>query len=202
MIPWWYFDDFSDHHSNLGDFALQLFEALFQLFSKPHQIIRFCRQCLLLQVISLCSFLIQGLHDLRTMSWRIGRIWIDSNDFSGAYEFGKRKTCTFEKNWWHTYPWRRKVAFIPNTQTFGYTTTWVYRAWQFCSCLSLSSKSSCFSVCRLECGNDVDGSFRLARCPGDEPSVPKPSLSAPFASHDLGRSKMSACKNLSLIDPN
>ena len=62
----------------------------FQLFSKPHQIIRFCRQCLLLQVISLCSFLIQGLHDLRTRSCRIGRIWMDSNDFGGAYEFWKK----------------------------------------------------------------------------------------------------------------
>ena len=169
-----------------GEFALQLFEALFSAILKT------CRQCLLLQVISLCSFLIQGLHDLRTRSWRIGRIWMDSNDsndFSGAYEFGEKKDlyiCKIDDIHIHD---EEKSHSLQMHQLSAIKAAWVYRAWQFCSCLSLSSKSSCFSVCRLKCANDVDGSFRLARCPGDEPSVPKPSLSAPFASHDLGRSK-------------
>ena len=113
----------------------------------------------------------------------------DSNDFSGAYEFGEKKDlyiCKIDDIHIHD---EEKSHSLQMHQLSAIKAAWVYRAWQFCSCLSLSSKSSCFSVCRLKCANDVDGSFRLARCPGDEPSVPKPSLSAPFASHDLGRSK-------------
>lgn len=82
----------------------------------------------------------------------------DSNDFSGAYEFGEKKDlyiCKIDDIHIHD---EEKSHSLQMHQLSAIKAAWVYRAWQFCSCLSLSSKSSCFSVCRLKCANDVDHS--------------------------------------------
>lgn len=110
---------------------------------------------------------------------------MDSNDFGGAYEFWKKNVKKLM-----TY-----ISMTKKSRTHSKCTN--FRLYKHLGISSLAVlqlfvlvfEKLLFSVCGLECGNDVDGSFRLARCPGDEPSVPKPSLSAPFASHDLGRSK-------------